>query len=525
VDCQVIVVGAGPVGLMLAGELALRGCSVVVLDALAEPTRQSRASVLHARSMEILDERGLLDRLPPAPVLPAGHFAGLPLGLGRVDSDFAGQWKVPQAVLERLLAGWAVGLGADLRRGHRLIGLDRDDDGVTARVIGPGGPGQGGPERAGARLRGQYLVGCDGQDSTVRDLARFERSGRAGRRLLLRADVVGITVPDRRFQRLDRGLAVAATRDGVTRLMMYDRDRPAGPGEAGEPVTFADVVRCWAALTGEDVGAGRPLWVDAFRDDCRQVTRYRQGRVLLAGDAAHQQLPTGGQAVNLGLHDAVNLGWKLAAQVAGWAPGDLLDSYHQERHRVVRRALTAIEAQASLLLGGPEVEPCRELLRELIGVDVVGEHLASAVAGLDVRYGGGAGDHPLVGARLGHHVVRTADGSTTSTTALLRDGRGVLLDLSTGGHRSSPAQIARPWSARLRVVTGAGAPDGALGDVRSVLVRPDGYVAWMLTPSSVSPLASQPRPALTSPALTSLVPALRRWFGAPAPVRAARAGR
>ncbi len=514
-DCQVVVVGAGPVGLMLAGELALRGCSVVVLDALAEPTRQSRASVLHARSMEILDERGLLDRLPPAPVLPAGHFGGLPLGLGRLDSDFAGQWKVPQAVLERLLADWAVGLGADLRRDHRLIGLDRDDDGVTAQIIGPGGPQPGG-----ARLRGQYLIGCDGQDSTVRGLARFERSGRAGQRLLLRADVVGITVPDRRFQRLDRGLAVAATRDGVTRLMMHDRDRPTGPGEAGEPATFADVVRCWAALTGEDVGAGRPLWVDAFRDDCRQVTRYRQGRVLLAGDAAHQQLPTGGQAVNLGLHDAVNLGWKLAAQVAGWAPEDLLDSYHQERHRVVRRALTAIEAQASLLLGGPEVEPCRELLRELIEVDVVGEHLASTVAGLDIRYGGGAGDHPLVGARLGHHDVRTADGSTTTTTALLRDGQGVLLDLSTGAHRWSPAQIARPWSARLRVVAGAGAPGGALGDVRSVLVRPDGYVAWMLTSSSSSSSTLAP-----SPTSASLVPALHRWFGAPAPARAARAGR
>jgi 2-polyprenyl-6-methoxyphenol hydroxylase-like FAD-dependent oxidoreductase len=511
-DCQVAVVGAGPVGLLLAGELRLHGCSVVVLETLAEPTGQSRASTLHARTMEILDERGLLGRLGPVAVAAAGHFGGLPLDLGRVDSPFAGQWKVPQPVLERLLGGWAAELGADVRRGHRVRDVHQDRAGVSLRIEGPDGP---------LALRCGYLVGCDGQDSTVRRLAGFVLTGRPGARELLRADVLGISVPDRRFQRLARGFAVASTRDGVTRVMVHQRDRPApprpglpsGPGiDRGAGPTFAELVDRWRDVTGEDIGGGRPTWVDAFSDTCRQVSGYRRGRVLLAGDAAHQQLPTGGQAINLGLHDAMNLGWKLAAQVIGRVIGrsagrsrpdqvpDLLDSYHDERHPVTRRALTAIEAQALLLLGGPEVEPCRDVLAELIegtghGDHPAGDHLAATIAGLDVRYPVGGGTHPLLGARLGRHEVRTPDGVATTTTNLLRPGRGLLLDLTdpsgVGGPAADLAGAAGCWSADPPIVAGASDSPGLRG-VRAVLVRPDGHVARLLDRTEHRPTEHRP---------------------------------
>lgn len=438
-DTQVVVVGAGPVGLLLAGELRLGGAEVVVLERRREPTTESRASTLHARTMEILDSRGLLPGLGEPPRQHRGHYAGIPLDL-TLPGPYAGQWKVPQYDTERLLEQWARDLGADIRRGHDVHAVTADSAPYVETVAeGPGGA---------LRVRSPYLVACDGEDSTVRRLLGAAFPGHEARRELVRADVAGVEVPDRRFERLPDGFAVAARRaDGVTRVMAHEFGAP--PRRRTGAPEFAEIAEVWKWVTGEDISGGTPLWVNAFDDTNRQLDHYRHGRVLFAGDAAHRQLPIGGQALNLGLADAFNLGWKLAAHVTGRAHPDLLDTYHRERHPVGRRVLAGIRAQALLLLGGPEAQPLRELMTELIALEPVRAHLAGLISGLDVRYDVGGPAHPLLGARLPHLVLDTP-GGRTSTTELLRAGRGLRL----GGPHGGP---------------GPGA-DGP------VLVRPDGHV-------------------------------------------------
>ncbi|MEU8751198.1 FAD-dependent monooxygenase [Streptomyces chartreusis] len=483
-ETDVLVVGAGPVGLMLAGELRLGGAATVVLERRDAPTTESRASTLHARTMELLDSRGLLDALGTPPDEPRGHFGGVPLDL-TLPSPWPGQWKVPQTRTEELLQDWALGLGADLRRGYALravrVGAETGagDEGVAGgeRTAGDGSAGgvevvAAGPGGRALRVRARFVVGCDGEDSTLRRLTGAGFPGRDAGRELLRADVAGIDVPDRRFQRLEKGLAIAARRgDGVTRVMVHEFGaEPRG----GEP-DFGEVAQVWKRVTGEDISSGDPLWVNSFGDADRQLDAYRRGSVLFAGDAAHQQMPIGGQALNLGLQDAVNLGWKLAAEVRGRAPAGLLDTYHAERHAVGRRVLANIRAQALLLLGGPEVEPVRALLGELIAErPKVRAHLAGMISGLDIRYGTDAEDR-LLGARLPYVRLRGPDGPSDTADLLRTGGRGLLLDLA-GDARLRTA--VRPWADRIVTVTARPAPDSALGAARAVLVRPDGYVAW-----------------------------------------------
>lgn len=465
-DAQVIVVGAGPVGLMLAAELRLGGAEVLVVERLMTPTTESRASTLHARTMEAFDQRGLLARLGAPPQSPMGHFGGIPLQLNALSTAYPGQWKVPQAQVERLLATWATELGAEIRRGHQLVALTSTDDLVRVTVNGPAGP---------TELTCSYLVGCDGERSTVRALAGIEFDGSDATRQLMRADVACVDVPDRRFERLPHGLAIAARQpNGVTRVMVSAFDQPP-VAHTGE-ISFQEFCRTWQRVTGEDISGGTPLWVNAFDDASRLARHYRVGRVLLAGDAAHQQLPAGGQAINLGLQDAVNLGWKLAAEVSGHAPAGLLDTYHDERRGVARRVLRHIQAQTRLLLGDHSVEPARSLLRELVTYPAVRDLLAGVISGLDVRYHNGG--NPLVGARVPHVDLSTEQGST-STTRLLRSGRGVLLDLSADRARYSWLQRAlcdvTPW---VDIVPAVPTTAGQLACLETVLLRPDGYVAW-----------------------------------------------
>ncbi len=481
-DTQVIVVGAGPVGLMLAGELRLGGAQVVVLERRAAPMAESRASTLHARTMEVFDERGLVDKLGDPPNDPRGHFGGIPLDLGRLPTRYPGQWKVGQTRVEAVLARWAVGLGASIRRAREVVDVTVTAGRVLARTAGPGGP---------IELTADYLVGCDGEESTVRGLADIAFPGVDATRELLRADVAGIEVPNRRFERLANGLAIAARRpDGVTRVMVARYEQPAGPRAA--PPSFDEVCKTWQHVTGEDISGGTPLWVNAFGNASRLAERYRAGRVLLAGDAAHQLMPAGGQAINLGLQDAVNLGWKLAAQLTGAAPAGLLDTYHSERHEVGARVLRNVDAQAMILLGDADVEPVRMAFAEMMAVPTVRDLLAGAISGLDVRYERGA--HPLTGARMPQVGLRTASGPTTSA-ALLRFGRGVLLDLSGDPARQAwLREAAGGWAGRVDVACPLGPVDG-LDAADGVLLRPDGHVAWAGT------RADDPRPAL------------RRWFG------------
>jgi bifunctional oxygenase/reductase len=488
-DTDVVVVGAGPVGLMLAGELRTGGARVTVLERLARPTTESRASTLHARTMELLDARGLLARFGELPHDVRGHFGGIPLDL-TLPGPYPGQWKVPQTRTEAILAEWAVALGAEIRRGHEVTGLTERQDEVEVEAVRPGGA---------VRLRARYVVGCDGEHSTVRRLAGIDFPGHDAVRELIRADVAGVDIPDRRFERLERGLAIAARRgDGVTRVMVHAYGRAPRP-RTGAP-EFAEVCEVWRHVTGEDIGDGTPLWVNAFGDASRLAARYRAGRVLLAGDAAHQQMPVGGQALNLGLQDAVNLGWKLAAVVRGRAPESLLDTYHGERHAVGARVLRGIEAQTTLLLGGPEVEAMRSVLAELRGHERVRRHLAGTISGLDVRYDLGADGHPQLGARLRPAALVTDRGPTT-TTALLRSGRGLLLDLT--GDAARHAGLRRecgPWLDRVDLV--AAEPDAreASPERDAFLVRPDGHVVWTASASGPAGPAD----------------ALRTWFGPPA---------
>ncbi|MFD9573727.1 SDR family oxidoreductase [Streptomyces sp. NPDC059982] len=492
-ETEVIVVGAGPVGLLLAGELRLAGADVVVLDKLTAPTTESRASTLHSRTMEILDTRGLLDGLGDIPNDPAGHFGGIPFGL-TLPGPYPGQWKVAQTRLEEVLGQWAADLGADVRRGHEVTALTATAESVTVEARGPDGTP--------TSLRAAYVVGCDGEHSAVRTLGGFDFPGTDSERELLRADVAGLDIPARRFERLEGGLAVAARRpDGVTRVMVHEfGSRP----RRGAP-SFEEVADTWKRITGEDIGGGTPLWVNSFGDASRQAGHYRRGRLLLAGDAAHQQMPIGGQALNLGLQDAFNLGWKLAAVIAGRGGEELLDSYHEERHPVGQAVQSNIRTQALLLLGGPEVDAVREVFAELTGHEDVRAHLAGMISGLDVRYARSADDPAPLGLRLPRADAVGEDGGTT-TSELLRTGRGLLL-LAPGdeARREELRAAALPWSDRVRVATAAETADGTGGPGgAAVLVRPDGHVVWADGVSAEGPAA-----------------ALERWFG-PASARTPR---
>ncbi|AQS71722.1 oxidoreductase [Streptomyces pactum] len=457
-----IVVGAGPAGLLLAGELALRGIQVTLLERRHGPTTESRASTLHARTMELLDSRGLLADLGSPPCEPRGHFGGIPLDL-TLPGPYPGQWKVPQTRTESVLEEWALGLGADLRCGHTLHAVA--DRGTHVEAAATSRHGQH------VTLRAAHLVACDGQDSTVRRLLGADFPGTPATRELLRADVEGIDIPDRRFERLPGGLAVAARNPaGVTRVMVHEfgaavRER------AGDP-HFDEIAAAWKRVTGEDITGGTPLWVNHFDDENRRLARYRHGRVLFAGDAAHRQMPIGGQALNLGLQDAYNLGWKLAAAVDGTAPAGLLDTYGTERAAVGAAVLGNIRAQALLLLGGPETEPLRTVLAELVAHDDVRRHLAAMISGLDVRYDVGGPEHPLRGARLPHLRLRTG-ASVCSTAELLRSGRGLLLGLG-----APPPPAGTALADRIDTVTARPAPGSPLADTPAVLVRPDGHVVW-----------------------------------------------
>lgn len=481
-DTEVVVVGGGPVGLLLAGELCLAGVRVTVLEKLTELTTESRASALHARTAEFFDQRGLLD---PAslPNLRHGHFGGIPLDL-TLPGPYPGQWKIPQTEIERLLWRWATGLGAEVLRGHELTGLTTSADGVEAEVVTADGV---------RRVRAECVVGCDGEESVVRELAGFAFPGTDASIELLRADLTGIAIPDRRFERHPNGLATAYRYpNGLTRVMVQEFGTAPRP-RAGQPA-FAELVAAWRRVTGEDINGATPVWLNAFGDTRRQAARYRQGRVLLAGDAAHRQLPSGGQALNLGLQDAANLGWKLAAHLLGHADESLVDSYHNERHPVGARVLTNIAAQALLLFGDRQVDAMRAVLSELLATEPTRTHVAGMISGLDIRYDLGPGTHPLLGTGLPFHRLDRGE----TTFSLLRRGKGVLLDLSgDAGIRN----VVEPWEDRVRTVCAPADGDPAFG---TALVRPDGYLAWV------------------DGTRTELATALDRWFGPALPKETTR---
>jgi bifunctional hydroxylase/dehydrase len=491
-DTAVVVVGAGPAGLMLAGELRLAGVDVVVVEKLAEPTGESRGLGFTVRTMEVLDQRGLLPRFGDLPTTGQHHFGGLALDLSVLDGAHLANKTVLQSQTEATLEEWATELGAEIRRGHELVSLTQDGDGVELAVAGPQG---------GYRLRCAYLVGCDGGRSKVRKSAGFEFPGTAATMEMLLADVRGVQLQrpaERRYgETVPGGLVMGGDLGGgITRIIICERGRPPKKQRSGPPA-YEELVAAWERLTGEDISAGDPVWTSAYGDASRQVSSYRMGRVLVAGDAARIHLPAGGQGMNASIQDSVNLGWKLAAVIRGSAPADLLDTYHSERHPVGQRLLTNTQAQGLLFLGGSEVQPLRDVISELIEYENVSRHLARMVSGLDIRYDVGGGEHPLLGRRMPHVDLADQD-RKTSTTELLHPARGVLLDCADdAGLRAAAAA----WADRVDVVTAVpvdGGADNPLHDTDTFLIRPDGYVAW--TSDSEGGRGS-------------VAAALERWFG------------
>ncbi|MEU9037014.1 rifampin monooxygenase [Streptomyces sp. NPDC048352] len=470
---DVIVAGGGPTGLMLAAELRLHGVRVLVLEKETEPAGHARARGLHARSIELMDQRGLAERFLARGerFTVGGFFAGIggawPTGL---DTTHAYVLAIPQAVTEELLAEHARGLGVEVRRGCELAGLTQDEDGVDVRLAD------------GTRLRSRYLVGCDGGRSTVRKLLNVGFPGEPSRNETLLADVELTASPQElaavvaEVRRTQPRFGAIPEGDGVYRVIV-----PAeGVAEdRSVPPSLDELRQQLRAYAGTDFGVHAPRWISRFGDATRLAERYRVGRVLLAGDAAHIHPPTGGQGLNLGLQDAFNLGWKLAAAVAGWAPDGLLDSYHAERHPVAADVLDNTRAQMELMSTEPGPRAVRRLLAELMDFEEVNRHLIEKITAIGIRYDLGEG-HELLGRRL--RDVRLKRGRLYG---LMHRGRGLLLD-------QTDRLSAAGWADRVDHVVDV---SGEL-DVPGVLLRPDGHVAW----------AGEDQ--------RELLGALPRWFGA-----------
>jgi 2-polyprenyl-6-methoxyphenol hydroxylase-like FAD-dependent oxidoreductase len=461
----VVVAGGGPTGLMLAAELALAGVDVAVVELRqSQALVGSRARGLHARTIEVLDQRGVADRfVSQGTTYPAASFARVPLDLGDLPSRHNYLLGLPQSRFEEILAGWVAELAVPILRGREVAGLTQDDAGVEIEISD------------GASLRAEYLVGCDGGRSVVRKASGIEFPGWEPTISSVVAEVELREEPELGIRHDGNGTQAIGRLEDGRRFEIVVSEKYAG--QAGEP-TLDELRRALVAVWGADYGVHSPTWISRFTDMTRQAASYREGRVLLAGDAAHVHYPVGGQGLQLGVQDAVNLGWKLAQVVRGTAPESLLDTYHTERHPVAARVLQNTMAQTALTRSDARTDALRNTLSELLTMDEPRRRFAAMVCGLDVRYDLGEG-HPLLGRRLPDLDLVTAAGPVRAF-ALLHEGRAVLLNLWTPW-----ALDASPWSDRVATIEAEHFGDwelpvlGRVAAPAGVLVRPDGYVAWV----------------------------------------------
>ncbi|TME98254.1 MAG: hypothetical protein E6I39_10600 [Chloroflexi bacterium] len=460
----VVVAGGGPTGLMLAGELALAGVDVAIVERrTGQDLTGSRSGGLHSRTIEVFDQRGLADRfLSEGQVAQVAGFAWIRLDISDFPTRHPYGLGLRQAHIERILAGWVGELGVPIHRGREVTGFTQDDTGVDVELAD------------GQSLRTQYLVGCYGGRSVVRKAAGIEFPGWDPTTSCLIAQVELAREPEWGLRRDAAGVhALSRLEPGPVGVLVTERHL----GHTGEP-TLRDLSEALIAVYGTDYGVHSPTSISRFTDMTRQAASYRSRWVLLAGDAAHVHFPVGGQGLQIGVQDAVNLGWKLAQVVKETSPQSLLDTYHAERHPVAARVLRNTMAQTALLRSDERIEALRDIMSELLTMDEPRKLLAAMMSGLDIHYDLGEG-HPLLGRRMPDLDLVTGGGTVRAFT-LLNDARGVLLNLGTPwGFDISP------WAKRVLAIDAKYAGDWelpVLGQVTApaaVLIRPDGYAAWV----------------------------------------------
>ena len=461
----VVIAGGGPTGLMLAGELALAGVDVAIVERrTSQDLVGSRAGGLHSRTIEILDQRGMADRfLSEGRVAQIAGFAWIRLDMSDFPTRHNYGLALSQNHIERILAGWVGELAVRIYRRREVTGFAQDETGVDVEVSD------------GQSLRAEYLVGCDGGRSLVRKAAGIEFPGWDPTTSHLIAVVEMADEPEWGLRRDAHGIhALSRLEDGgAVRVLVTERCL----GGTGEP-TLRDLSEELIAAYGTDFGIHSPTSISRFTDMARQAASYRRGRVLLAGDAAHVHYPSGGQGLNIGVQDAVNLGWKLAQVVSRTSPESLLDTYHAERHPVAARVLRNTMAQVALLRTDDRTNALRDIISELLSMDEPRRRLAAEMSGLDIHYDLGEG-HPLLGRRMPDLDLVSAAGPLRVFT-LLHDARPVLLNLDEPGSFDIT-----PWADRVQLIdakyvgTWELPAIGAVTAPTAVLVRPDGYVAWV----------------------------------------------
>lgn len=483
-DHAVVIAGGGPTGMMLAGELALAGVDVLIVEPRAsQRLESSRSRGLHSRTIEMLDQRGIADRfLAEGKAAQVQSFGGTALDISDFPTRHNYGLALSQRHVERILAGWIEELGVKLRRERAVTGFAQDDNGVDVELSD------------GRTLRAEYLVGCDGGRSVVRKTAGIAFPGSDPTISWLIAEVEMDEEPllGTRPESGGIGPVDPAEDGGSFGVVLKERQVEHG----GEP-TLQDLRKALHAAYGTDFGVHSPTWISRFTDATRQAATYRAGRVLLAGDAAHVHPPQGGQGLNTGVQDAMNMGWKLAQVVKRTSPESLLDSYHAERHPVGATVLRNAMAQIALLGTGDRTNALREVMSEVLRMNEPRKRFAAMMSGLDIHYDLGEG-HPLLGRRMPDLDLVTANGPRRVFT-LLHDARPVLLNLGEPGG----FDVTR-WSDRIQSVDASFTSAcelpvlGTVAAPAAVLIRPDGYVAWVGHGTD-----------------TGLRDALTTWFGAP----------
>jgi 3-(3-hydroxy-phenyl)propionate hydroxylase len=502
----VVIVGGGPTGMMLAGELALAGVDVAIVE--RRPNQElagSRAGGLSSRTLEVFDQRGIVDRfLAEGQIAQVAGFAVMRLDISDFPTRHNYGLALRQKHIERILAGWVSELAVPIYRSRELTCFAQNDDGVTIELSD------------GASLRASYLVGCDGGRSLVRKAAGIEFPGwdATTSSILAEAEMaeepplgvhrtaLGIHAFGREKYEIRDGKVVFAKEGPIGVMVTEKMVTEKNVGATTEP-TLRDLSEALVAVCGTDYGIHNLTWISRFTDMSRQAAAYRKGRVLLAGDAAHVHSPVGGQGLNTGVQDAVNLGWKLAQVVKGTSPEGLLDTYHVERHPVAARVLRTTMAQVALQRTDDRTEALREIVVELLGMEEPRKRIAAEMSGLGIHYDLGEG-HPLLGRRMPDLDLVAADGPLRVFT-LLHKASPVLLNLGEPGGFDIT-----PWADRVRLIDAKYVGPwelpaiGAVTAPTAVLIRPDGYVPWVGDLSQVG-LAD-----------VGLTDALTTWFGPPA---------